>query len=754
MTRAPARDLSPLLDPRSVVVIGASDEVTRIGGRPIQLAREYGYAGQMVAVNPKYGTVQGLPCYPDIDSVPTAPELAILAVGSKDVLPQLEACARKGVRAAVIFAGGFAETATEAGRELQTRLTELARRSSMLIAGPNTIGLVNVAGEVYATFMTAMLENRPRLGEVALVAQSGGACIAVYNALVRRGVGFDYILSSGNEADVDFNDFLTHVSADPRTRVVAGYVEGLSDGARFIELLDELGARRLPVAIYKVGETQAGADAAASHTARMAGSHRVFHAALHQLGAMAADDMEQLAELAYLARFSARSAGLRMGILTTSGAYAAILTDKFIGRGLQVPALSAALQQRLRPQVPAFATVANPVDITANIVNSLDGFEATLATLLATDELDAVVLFSTSNLIDRLAPAICRAASASQRLLVVLVTGDIGSESSLVASGVPVFHDTGRGAQALATLAHWHAHHARGRRWQDRGRRAGATTTAGAATAAGKISTISTTSTTATPGTTATADAYLAAAARPVIRAAASAGRTRLSEHEGKQLLAAAGIAVNAGRVATSADEAALAARTLGWPVVMKVSSADIVHKSEAGGVRLGIADADQARLCYREILAAASAAHPAARIDGVLVEPQQAPGIELLLSSRHDPLFGPVISVGLGGTTAELFADVSVRLLPIDETDAREMLHELRMHPLLAGYRGAPPADEDAIVAAMTRLSALTIACSDSIAEIEINPLIAQPRGGGAAAVDCVVLLHESPAAQTTGQP
>ncbi len=708
MKRSPAADLEPLLAPKSIVVVGASQDPIRIGGRPIQLAREYGFPGPAVGVNPKYDTIQGLPCYPRISEIPFVPDLAILAVGAKDVLPQLEACAESGVRAAVVFAGGFAETATEEGRNLQARVAALARETGLVVAGPNTIGLVNVAKENYATFMTAMLEARPKLGEVALVAQSGGACIAVYNAIERRGVGFDYIINTGNEACVDFNDYLAHVADDPRTGVIAGYIEGLQDGERFFELMQDCGARRLPVVIYKVGETEAGAGAAASHTARLVGSHRVFTSAMRQLGVMQADDMEQLAELAYLARFANRTAGKRVGILTTSGAFAAILTDKFVGQGLEVPSLSVALQATLRPNVPAFATVVNPVDITANVVNSPDGFEAALAEMLVTDEVDMVVLFSTSNLIDRLAPAIVRAATGSERLLVVMVTGVIRSEEELVAAGVPVFHDTGRGAEALATLAHWHAHQTSRRPWDRK----------------------------ALPA------AALPGELQAILNSAAEAGQRMLDEHDSKRLIAAAGIETGSELIASSAAEAARAAEKLGCPVVMKVLSEDIAHKTEVGGVRLGIGDPAAAEKAYADIIATVRAALPEARVRGVLVQRQEQGGHELLLSCRRDPVFGPVLTIGFGGTMAELLDDVALRMLPVGAGEARAMLNELRMYPLLAGYRGAEPADEAAVVNAMVSVS--TLAMATAVDEIEINPLIVRPRSvGGAVAVDCVVRLQ-----------
>ncbi len=698
------RDLSPLLAPRSLVVIGASEDETRIGGRPLQLARRYGFQGAVYGINPKYQTVQGFACFPSIDALPDAPDLAILAIGAKDVLSQLQACARKGIRAAVVFAGGFAELGTEDGRKLQADLVAFAERSGMLICGPNAIGLVNVRRNAYATFMTAMHEAQPKPGNVALIAQSGGACIAVYNATQKRGVGFNYIINTGNEAVIRYDEYLRHAAEDPDTKVVSGYIEGLDNGPAFVEALQLLRRRDIPVVLYKVGETAAGADAASSHTARLAGNHAVFRTALAQLGAMYAHDMEQLAELTYLCTFAKRRAGRRVGILTTSGAFAAILTDQLVGQGMEVPALSSTMQEQLKPHLPAISILSNPVDITANVVNSVGGFEQALRLMLASDELDCLILFSTSNLIDKLAPAILNTLRDSDKMLAIMVTGDAGTSKALEAAGAPVFQDTGRGSAALATFARWSGH--RHAAWSDFG--------------AG----------------------YQAAPDFPV---------TTLNEKQAKDLLADHGLDVAREFSAASEAEAAEAAHSIGFPVVLKILSADITHKSEIGGVRLNLSDEFSLRSAYRAILAAANERAPDARIEGVLVQRQENAGVEMLLSVRRDPLFGPVLFVGFGGVTAELLQDVSQRVLPIDADAARAMLEELRLFPLLQGYRGRPAVDMDALIGAMLRLSGLAVDLGNRLEEIEINPLILRSRdAGGAVAVDCIAKLRQIPAVTT----
>lgn len=701
--------LDPLLKPKSIVVIGASQDPVRIGGRPFELARVHGYPGEIVGVNPKYTEVQGKPCFADIRALPMVPDLAILAIGANDVLAQLRECAHKGIKAAMIFAGGFAETGTDEGRELQRAVGDLAGQTGMLVAGPNSIGLVNVNEHMYASFMSAALEAPPKLGNVAVVAQSGGACIAVHHALHRRGVGLNYIVNTGNEVGVDFHDYVDYVTADPTTRVVIGYLEGLDDGERFIAQLSRLRDRDLPVVMYKVGETAAGADAAASHTARMAGSHAVFRAAFDQLGVMRADDIEQLAELGYLATFARRGSGLRAGILTTSGAFAAILTDKFVQYGLTVPELSEALRRQLRPHVPAFATVVNPVDITANVVNSPAGFGNALDLLLATDELDFIVLFTTSNLVDRLAPAIIEAVKCSGRLLALMVTGNPETEAAIEAEGVPVFHDTGRGARALASFAHRQHARAIHQDWR-------------------RLPWM--------PG--ACADAALR-----LVREARDHARTALDEYEGKRLLEIYGIEVAREAIARNVADAVAIADELGYPLVMKILSPDIVHKTDVGGVRLGIQDAGQVRAAYLDIMTSAAAACPSASLEGVVLQREESRGAELLLSCTDDPLFGPVLSVAFGGVTAELVADMQQRLLPLNVAEAESMLRGLRMYPLLAGYRNMAAHDLRAVAAVLCRLSELAMDLRGEVVELEINPLILRPGAqSGVVAVDCVVKL------------
>jgi len=700
-----ASDLQPLLKPRSIVVIGASNEETRIGGRPVQLAKVHEFQGAVYGINPKYDAVQGIPCFPSVDALPEAPDLAILAIGARDVLPQLEACARKGIKAAVIFAGGFAEIGTPEGAELQESLKRFCESSGMVVCGPNTVGISNVLDNAYGTFLTVMVEPKPKPGEVAVVAQSGGACISIYTASQKRGVGFSYVINTGNEISATTEDYLEFVADDPRVGVVAAYVEGLSNGARFREALSKLSGKRIPTVVYKVGETKAGADAASSHTARLAGDHATFRLAVRDAGAMYAQDIEQLGELTYLARFARKHVGKRVGIVTTSGAFAAILTDHLVNSGLQVPKLTTELQEKLRPHLPSFAIVSNPLDITANVVNSEGGFQDALETMLASEELDCVILFSVNNLIDKLADSIIAAAKASDKLLMVMLAGDAHRVSDLDQAGVPVIMDTARGVKALASLIDWQAREP---------------------------------SSKTTPKDTGSRREK----AKEFIASARERGDVTLDEAAGKKLLALYGIETPKEFVVTNSEEAKERFRSLETSAVLKILSPDILHKSEVGGVVLGLKTEDSVADAYSQMMATVSRLEPNARIEGAVLQRQEDKGVEVLVSARKDPTFGIVVSAAMGGTATELMNDISLRFAPVDEEEAREMLQELRLYPLLDGYRNSRKADIGELSRVIRAISDAAVDLSDDVDEIEVNPVIVRPEGAGAIAVDCIVKL------------
>ncbi|MEW6256488.1 MAG: acetate--CoA ligase family protein [Pseudomonadota bacterium] len=698
--------LSPLIAPRSIAILGASADPGRVGGMPLQLLIQHGFQGEIYPINPKYSEISGLTCYPDVESLPGPVDLLAMAVAAKDVVPQLRRAAAKGVRSAVVFASGFAETGQEDGQRLQEELAACARDIGIPVAGPNCMGFANLDTHAYTAFASVFRVVEPPIEDrsVALITQSGNVCASVYAAGRKLGVGFNCVINTGNEADVEFAEYLEYFASDPGTRAVAGYVEGLRDGPRFRKVAAELRDAGRPLMLLKVGDTDKGAEAAASHTASLAGSQAVYRAAFEELNVMWAEDLSHLADLAYLSRFKDRTAGQRVAIITMSGALGALLADKLTQRGIAVPSLSPDVQKVLRGGIPDYGMVANPVDVTGNVVNQMGFFRNALTTLTKSGDVDFVLVYAPGYLLDRMAPDMIEVAQASPMLIAAIDTLEATCRDQLQDAGIPVFTDTARAVAALATFGQWH----------ERPGMAGRTLPAGP----------------------------LAASPPAQVRDALAEARAALTEVEGKALVASFGVPVVQERIAKTASEAAAAAEALGFPVVLKVLSPDIAHKSEAGGVRLGLDSGTAAADAFEEVLAAARRYAPDARIEGAVLQRQEASGVEVLAGITRDPVFGPTLTLGLGGILTELLGDVSHALLPVDASRARQMLERLKGFRLLTGFRGRPPCDVDALCAAVAALSDAALACGDALKEVEINPFIVRPAGQGVVAVDCLVGL------------
>ena len=706
--------LEPLLQPRSIALIGASNNPGRIGGMPLALLRDFGYAGEVYPVNPKYEEVFGYRCYPDIESVPGVPDLAVLAIGAEDVTAMLARCHAHGIPAAMVYAAGFAE-AGPVGAALQAELEAFVGQSGMAVAGPNCMGFANLNRHAYTAFASVFRSVPPQHepGRVGLITQSGNVCSAVFALMRRLGVPVSHFINTGNEAVVEFSEYLAYMAADAQTECVVGYVEQLRDGPRFIDAALALARARKPLIIYKAGETDKGSEAVRSHTSALAGDLALYQAAFEQLNVIRGTDFAQMADLAWLSGFRQRQGGRHVAIVTMSGALGAILADKFIGAGLSVPTLSEPVQQQLRVGIPDYGMVSNPVDMTGNVVNSPEFVRSIFEQLAATDEVDAVVVYAPGYLLDRMAEPLIEVCRRFPRLFVAIDTGAAQCRTQLVEAGVPVFDDIGRASQALAPFLLWLDRQPAVERWA-------ALRAAGAATG-------------------------LASAPAPRLPA-------RLNEHETKLLLSGHGVPTVPERAVADAEAAVVAARELGHPVALKILSADIAHKTEAGGVRLGLADEAALRAACDEMLAAVRAHAPTARLDGLLVQPMATGGVaELIVGVTHDPVFGAALTVGLGGLLTELYRDASHRLLPVDAAMAGEMLRALKSWPLLDGFRGRPLADVAAACDAIAALSSAALALGPQAAEIEINPLQVRARGQGAVALDALLLTQSEPKPEET---
>lgn len=698
-----AHRLDPLLRPRSIAFIGASADARRIGGMALDLLGHFEYQGAVFPVNPKYAEVFGRRCFPDVESLPSTPDLAVLALAAPEVTPMLRRCHARGIPAAIVYASGFAE-AGAAGAALQHGLEDFSRTSGMVVAGPNCMGLANLNLRAYTAFAAIFRKVPPQQGpgRVSLLTQSGNVCSALFGQVRQQGSAVSHFINTGNEAVLEFSEYLEFLARDDETDTVVGYVEQLRDGPKFVQAALEFARRGKPLILYKAGDSEKGSEAVRSHTSALAGKQAMYRAAFRQLNVIAADDFAQMGDLAWLAGFRQRQAGRRVAILSISGALGAIIADKLVAFGHEVPTLPPAVQDALRRGIPDYGMVTNPVDLTGNVVNQPEFVRTICSVLAASDAIDTVVVYAPGYLMDRMAGAIAQTCALHQRLFVAIDNGGGSCHAQLAAAGVPVFSDVGRAMRAIGPFLHWHE------------RRAGV--------------------------------AAWATLQRAPAQAGPDAGALQgANELQTRRWLARCGLPPVVEEAAADADAAVRAADAMGYPVAVKVLSADIAHKTEAGGVRLGLTDAAAVRAAFGAVVAGARAHAPGARLDGVLVQRMCGGVAELLLGVTTDPVFGPALTVGLGGTLTELYADVSHRLLPVDRTMALEMLHDLKAFALLQGFRGRPPADVEAACTAVAAFSHAAQSLASAGLDCEINPLLVRPRGEGVAVIDALAL----PAAQ-----
>ncbi len=700
------RPLGPLLDPTSIVVVGASPDPMRTGGIPIDTLLAAGFPrDRLLLVNPKYTEIAGLPCYPGCEALPWAPELAVVAVPAAHCLAVLEQAHDAGIVAAVLFASGFAEDGTSKGAALQDAVVRFADRTGMLVSGPNCLGHANLKQKSFPTFLRAF-KPAPPPGPIAMVAQSGNMLAVLGRAGRERGLRFSYMVNTGNEACLELSHFLQHFAADPETQAVVGYVEQVRDGPAFMAAAAALRQAGKPLLLLKAGRSAKGAQAAASHTAAMAGSAQAYEAAFRQLGVAAVADPTRLIDLTYLWRLGRVPAGNRAAIVSLSGAACAILADLCAADGIEVPTLDETARRALRALVPSYGMVDNPIDLTGQITNDRASFGHVMAAVLDSPAVDLVLLYLGGYLLDLMAPALIEAAASRGKPVVVIDMGAAteSTRTSLDAAGLAYFTTIAAAVSATGDWLRWELN--RQGDWEP-----------------------------APPG--------------PV--SPPTSDHALLTEAEAKRLLAEAGLPTSQEVACATVEDALAAAAQIGWPVAVKVLSPDIAHKTEAGGVRLDIADEDALRAAFAAVTDGPRRAMPQARIDGALVQRMADPGVPVLLGVTWDDVFGPMLTAGLGGVLTELLGDVSHRLLPVDAALARAMLGELRGRRLLDGFRGAAPADVDALVEFMTGLSALALRWGPTVAEIEINPVLVH--ASGATAVDALVRLarNEDSCRQTT---
>lgn len=704
--------LDRLFGPGSVAIIGASPDTKTISGQPLKYLIAQGYRGRIYPVNPRRSEVLGLACYPSVDDLPEVPDLALIVVAAHRVPDCLRSCGVKGIPFAIIVSSGFAET-DDAGRALQAEVEAIASRYAIGVIGPNCQGMLSVSERMAAGFGTPFQQTY-REGPVSLVSQSGGFGGAMLMLAHEEGLGFRHFVTTGNECGISSLDLIDYFCADDRTMVIAAYVEGMKDAGRLIEVGRRALAARKPLLIWKAGNTEVGARAAASHTANMTGSSALYGAALRQIGAIDITDVADLADFAKAFIPQRLPLGSRVAVVTTSGGAGIVMADIYSQAGMEIPALSAQSLAQLKVLLPRFASTGNPIDTTAGVIDGPERLREALAVIAADPNIDCIslacaALYGSVGL--HLAEAVCAVYRETKKPILLAwnapeeLAGD--AYAMVDREGIPRFRTPVRCARAMAKLCEFAAALARE---EARGL-----------------------------DTCMTID-------RPDARDYLRDNPSGLTEHAAKGLLANYGIPVTREDVAHSKAQALQFAEELGYPLVMKVHSAVIAHKTEIGGVRLGLMDGEAVAAAWDEIMENVLRHLPAADIEGVLIQEQVPEGIELIVGIHNDPLFGPAVMLGLGGIYAEVMGDVSVRVAPIGRLEALSMIRELKAYPILDGARGRPKADIDALADVLVRVSAMAIDLRDELSELDINPLFVFPAGLGVKAADALIRSRGGP--------
>jgi acyl-CoA synthetase (NDP forming) len=697
-----AASLERLLRPRSITIVGASPR-SRIGRSVIQNSRKIGLPGAILPVNPNYQEVEGLPCYKSLRALPEIPDCLVILTPAAGVLPVLEEAGEIGIRAAVVVASGFGDARTEEGAERQRRLRELADRFDIAIAGPNCLGLSSFVHRFANTYTD--LPPDPRAGGVSIISQSGGLLNAATTYVHDRGGGLNYLISGGNHAVVGISDYIDFLADDPATKVIACIMEGIADGRRFRAAI-ERASRIKPIVVLKLGRSEAGKSATLAHTGTLAGRDDAYAALFRQNGVAQAVSIDDLMETAMLLGASKYPRGNRCVMLTISGGTTGLIADLGEAAGLCFPALSATTDARLRKIFDIDHVLNNPIDTTGWPQLSDEGnLDRALDAMLADPGIDLVGIAFRLTPTDRdraLIGTLARRSRETPKPLIFISTVSYTAQpfrlSAPELADFPVLEDLENGQRAVSRLIAYGLYRQN-------------------------------------PRETGTSDTRRAA---PKI---APGGRPCLTEFESKKLLAEFGLPVTREGLARDRGEAIRLAKDLGYPVALKIQSPDVSHKSDAGGVKLGLGSDDEVAAAFDRILANVAKAHPQATIDGILVQEMAAPGVEVILGMTNDEQLGPIIVCGLGGIFVEVLNDIALRFPPIGFAEAKAMLGEIRGARLFDGYRGAPPCDVDALAETIVLFTRMVAHTEGQFAAIDINPIIVGPIGTGVRIADALII-------------
>ena len=701
----PFADLTRLINPRDVVVVGASPRPTSQGGRLYEnMVRHSRLQGQVYAVNPAYQEIHGAPCWPSVAALAQEAQIdvALVIVNAERVVGILEQCAARGIGFAVVMSSGFSEAGAH-GTQLEQEIAALSARTGLRIYGPNCPGFVNVRDRLGMTFSPAFKDDL-HAGRIGLATQGGGLGRNLLQGLA-QGPGVGLWFSAGNEVDLEVPDFIAHMAHDRQIDVIGVLMEGVKDGRRLAAAFELARERGKPIVMLKVGHSEAGVRAAQSHTASIAGSAAINSAVFRQHGVVEVRDLHELLGAVRLLSRGRPRPGTGLCIYTFSGGTAALAVDIAGSSGLPIAQFTEETTQALQSLLPDFAAIGNPVDTTADILRDQQAATQCLRQV-ANDPNVGAVLFPVpmdyGEVTDRIAQSIVEVSRGSSAAIVpVWMSRRLGGGFQLLEEqGLQPFYSLTDAIGVLKAL------------WPQE--------------------------------ETVRAPSQPRSDGVQAVSAEHGGGRKVLSEVRSKALLREAGIASPPSELATDAEQAAAIWQRLGGPVVLKIVSADIAHKTDAGGVRLGLSSADAVREAYADILRAVGQALPQARIDGVLVEAMlPRSGHEVLIGVHHDDAFGPVMTFGLGGIFVEVLRDVTHAMLPLDAAQARAMLGQIRHADMLRGVRGQPPCDFEALEALLLKVSDFAWRQRAQIRELELNPVWVGPQGGGAYALDALIIEH-----------
>ncbi len=693
-----------MLNPQSIAIVGATPRM-QYGGRLLAAALQAGERVRVYPVNPRYEEIQGTMSYPSVSALPEAPDLVCIVVPYHRVLDVLQESREKGAGSAIIISAGFSERGVAERADLQGQLGAFARESGIRLCGPNCLGLANIKDNIWASASSRMSDGLS--GPIGMVCQSGASAFGPF--LVRAvdsGIGFSYIVSTGNEADLDFADFARYLLDDDATRVIAGFVEGFKDARKFMEMAERAAERGKPIILIKIGRSSLGANAAQSHTASLSGDDARYEAMFKQYGIIRVSDYDAFLEVAQLLAYTPTPGKPGLGVVSHSGGISSLTADMCGHAGLDLPQLSQGALDTINDVLKGFGWAANPADVTG-FANS-ESFPQIMDAIINEPDVGTLVVASAGA--DPQAEQVIHLRNQQEKGVAFLWTGSRGATAGLdklKAAHIPVFYLPASLAGALKQRLDYHT-------WREQCLADGF----------------------------AQAPAATASQQQTVARLR-DLGRQALSESESKELIAAWGVPVSREQRTGSAEEAVSAAERIGYPVAVKVDSPDILHKTEAGVLRLGLQDAAaQVQAAYADVMANAASHAPDAAISGVLVQEMVVGGVEVIVGVSYDEQIGPMLLFGTGGVLVEVYNDVTLRCCPITRSEAHAMISEVKGARLLKGFRGSPPADIDALADTLVHVSHLAVNLEGQVTELDINPLLVLPAGQGVKAVDALVVF------------